>query len=123
MSLMLTLVSKTSGAALAASVSATTATGETWGYGVCTTGTPIVVEATGGVAPYTYSWTRVSGSTTVTAVSGSSYSTYFQGLVSVGSSVSAVFKCTVTDAASATVDTVNVTVTLTCNASGGGIIP
>jgi len=122
MTLLLTLSNKTS-SALSAAVSDTTATGETWGYGVCTTGTPITVEALGGVPGYTYAWTRVSGSTTVSAVSSSSYSTYFQGLVSVGSSVSAVFKCTVTDAASTAVDTVNVTVTLTCNYSGGGIIP
>lgn len=109
--------------ALSASVTPTTLSGETWGYGVGMTSSPAVVEALNGVPGYTYSWTRVSGSTSITATSSTSYSTYFQATMVAGTSVSAVFKCTVTDAASGTVDTANVSITLTCNNPGGGIIP
>lgn len=116
-------LSRSSSTSLSATVTPTTLTGETWGYGVCMTSEPAIVEALGGVPGYTYSWSRVSGSTAITATSSTSYSTYFQGIVSPGSSLSAVFKCTVTDAASGTVDSVNVSITLTCNYSGGGIIP
>lgn len=122
MTILMSLVTRTS-SALAAPVSSTTANGETWGYGVCISAEPVIVTPTGGVPGYTYSWSRVSGSTAITALSSTSYSTYFQGLVSVGSTDTAVFKCTVTDSASNTVDTVNVNVSLTCNYSGGGIIP
>jgi hypothetical protein len=72
------------------------------------TGTTIVtasvtVTAAGGTAPYTYSWVRTSGSTLITATSSTAATTTFTGSsLASGSTYSAVFTCTVTDAAAAT---------------------
>jgi len=72
------------------------------------TGTTIVtasvtVTAAGGTAPYTYSWVRTSGSTSITATSSTAATTTFTGSsLASGSTYSAVFTCTVTDAAAAT---------------------
>jgi hypothetical protein len=72
----------------------------------------VTVTATGGTSPYSYAWTRISGSTDIAADSASAATTTFTGssLVS-GTSYSATFRCTVTDnvAATATAD-VSVTV-------------
>ena len=57
----------------------------------------------------TYSWTRVSGSTAITPNSASSSVTSFSATVSKGTSVDAVFKCTVDDGTyTADSDTVSV---------------
>ena len=81
------------------------------------TGTPLTtasttVTPTGGTSPYTYAWTRISGSTLITANSASAATTTFTGAtLASGTTYSAVFRCTVTDnvAATKTVD-VNVEV-------------
>jgi hypothetical protein len=72
----------------------------------------VSVTATGGTSPYTYAWTRQSGSTSISADSASASVTTFTGtsLVS-GSTYNAVFRCTVTDNAAATA-TVDVSVTI-----------
>jgi hypothetical protein len=64
-----------------------------------TTATPF-----GGTSPYTYAWTRQSGSTDIAVDSSTSATTTFTGtsLVS-GSTYDAVFRCTVTDDAAATI--------------------
>jgi hypothetical protein len=71
------------------------------------------VTPTGGTAPYTYGWVRNSGSTAISANSASAATTTFTGTgLASGATVSAVFRCTVTDnvAATKTVD-VNVSIT------------
>lgn len=74
--------------------------------GVC------VITASGGTAPYTYSWSRASGNATISANSPSSASTSFGGTCEVDvAAITAVMRCTVTDAASASV-TVDVNVSL-----------
>lgn len=73
------------------------------------------VTATGGTAPYTYAWTRLSGSTSIAADSASSATTTFTGTsLTAGSTNTAVFRCTITDnvAATKTVD-VNVSISRT----------
>ncbi len=72
----------------------------------------VTVTATGGTSPYTYAWTRQSGSTNIAADSASAATTTFTGtsLVS-GTTYNAVFRCTVTDNAAATA-TVDVSVTI-----------
>ena len=72
----------------------------------------VTVTATGGTSPYTYAWTRQSGSASISADSASAASTTFTGtsLVS-GTTYNAVFRCTVTDNAAATA-TVDVSVTI-----------
>jgi len=63
----------------------------------------VTVTAAGGTAPYTYSWVRTSGSTSITATSSTAATTTFTGSsLASGSTYSAVFTCTVTDAAAAT---------------------
>lgn len=70
------------------------------------------VSASGGTPGYTYSWSRVSGSALVNITSPSSSSTTFNTSFNGGGQTrSAVFKCTVTDAASNVVDTDTVSVT------------
>ena len=70
------------------------------------------VTAVGGTSPYTYAWTRISGSSSISATSASAATTTFTGssLVS-GTTYDAVFRCTVTDSAGTpAVKTVDVTV-------------
>jgi len=74
-----------------------------------TTSPDTVATPSGGTPGYTYSWTRISGSTAITAGSPTSASTSFSGTVPIGGSISAVFRVTVTDSAGATA-TADVTV-------------
>lgn len=105
-------------AAAAASISTTlNATASPSSLSTSGTGTPLTtasttVTPTGGTSPYTYAWTRISGSTSITANTASAASTTFTGAsLASGTTYSAVFRCTVTDnvAATKTVD-VNVEV-------------
>lgn len=61
------------------------------------------ITPSGGTPGYTYAWTRVSGSTDISADSASAATTTFSvtGMVD-GETASATFRCTVTDSASAT---------------------
>lgn len=52
----------------------------------------------GGLAPYTYAWTHVSGDAAITITSDTSQSTTFSKFMTPGASTSAVKRCTVTDA-------------------------
>src|SRR5688572_8904797 len=70
----------------------------------------VTITATGGTAPYTYSWARVSGDSAIAATQPALAATAFQATIAKGSSLSATWRCTITDAALAT-DTVNVSVT------------
>lgn len=81
------------------------------------------VTAFGGTTPYTYAWTRNSGSTSISANSASAATTTFTGtsLVS-GSTYTAVFRCTVTDNAAATT-TVDVPVTIVRGDFGASVNP
>ena len=67
--------------------------------------------AAGGAGGYTYSWARISGSADITAASPTSATTNFSATVPIGTSLTAVFRVTATDAASATA-TADVTVSL-----------
>lgn len=105
-------------AAAAASISTTlNAAASPSSLSISGTGTPLTtasttVTPTGGTSPYTYAWTRISGSTLITANSASAATTTFTGSsLASGTTYSAVFRCTVTDnvAATKTVD-VNVEV-------------
>lgn len=76
-------------------------------------------SATGGQAPYTYSWAKVSGDA-ITAVSAGSATTAFKATgMANGEQRTATFACTVTDSAAQTATTTNVTVTITNTASTG----
>lgn len=83
------------------------------GSGTSVTTSSVTVTPTGGTSPYTYSWTRISGSTAIAVNSATAATTTFTGSsLASGTTYSAVFRCTVTDnvAATKTVD-VNVEVT------------
>lgn len=58
----------------------------------------VTATVSGGTAPYTYAWTRVSGDAGFNALTGSSASTRFRISLDVGGEAFAVFRCTVTDA-------------------------
>jgi SprB repeat len=58
----------------------------------------ITATASGGTAPYTYAWTRVSGDSGFNALSGSSATSRFRATVAPGDALDAVFRVTATDA-------------------------
>lgn len=58
----------------------------------------VTATATGGTAPYTYAWTRVSGTTDFDPQTPSAASTRFRIVLDVGGEAYALFRCTVTDA-------------------------
>lgn len=94
-----------------------------FGYGVCRSYTTTTASPAGGSPGYTYSWSRVSGSTAISATDPTSYYTYFSATMTPPSLVSAVFRVTVTDSLGATA-TADVTVTLSSyDNPTGGIIP
>lgn len=58
----------------------------------------VTATPTGGTSPYSYSWTRLSGASEITANSPTSASTSFTGDgVPNGVTLTAIFRCTVTD--------------------------
>lgn len=71
----------------------------------------VVITAVGGAPGYTYSWARVSGDATITCNSPSAASTTFSATVTVATTKTAVWRCTVTDAV-ANVTTLDVTPSL-----------
>jgi hypothetical protein len=77
------------------------------------TTTDVTCTALGGYAAYTYSWSRVTGSTAVSATAPSAATTAFStsGLT-IGQTRNAVFACTVTDAAGQTVQSSNLSVAI-----------
>lgn len=82
----------------------------TFNYGdtVSVTTETAIMSASGGVFPYTYQWTYVSGETAVVSNPTGSSTQFSRGQV-VESFLQGVYRCTVTDAASNTVS-VNVNV-------------
>lgn len=98
---------------LGATVSPTVLAGFKVGAGTVISSQAGVVTVIGGVAPYTYLWTRVSGDTQVGPINGASSSTLFSAYIGMaGASYSAVYKCVVTDAAAVAVDSNTVEVTM-----------
>jgi hypothetical protein len=73
--------------------------GSRLGAGVVNTSSSTTANVTGGVGPFTYAWTRQSGSVAITATAPSSATTSFTATVAVADSFTAVFICTVTDTA------------------------
>lgn len=93
--------------------------------GTVVTSEPSMVTATGGVLPYTYTWTRTSGDTAIYAETPTGAYTYFASTFLSADSRVATFKCTVTDAAATVIDTniVSVTLILETIYIGGGVFP
>jgi hypothetical protein len=60
----------------------------------------VTCRAYDGTSPYTYLWSRVSGSTDISPVSETAQTTKFIASAASDTSKSAIFKCTVTDSAS-----------------------
>lgn len=101
---------------LSANVNSTTTTGLRSGTGLCTTIINTVVTASGGTSPYTYLWQRVSGSASIYATSSASATTkFYANLTSYPQTLTGVWRCRVTDAASTIVYCPNVSVSLTNN--------
>jgi hypothetical protein len=103
---------------LSASISPSDLIGLRSGSGSVTTTEAATCTASGGSeSGYTYSWSRVSGSTDITANSGSSATTDFSATLTAPDEVTAVFKCTVDDSlGNGPVDSTNtVSITLTAD--------
>lgn len=103
------------GSPLAAGVSPTSLYRLRTTAGTATT-TAATCTPTGGTPGYTYSWVRVSGSASIVANTPTASSSTFSGNVSAGTpTLSAVFRCDVTDAASTVVSSNTVSVTVEYN--------
>lgn len=70
--------------------------GTRFGSGTCSTEVA-TAQVTGGAAPYTYSWTKVSGAT-FTIYAASAANTYFSINLGLNDEQTAVYRCTVTSA-------------------------
>lgn len=66
------------------------------------TSNSVTATPTGGTGPYTYSWTKVTGSSSISAASPTAATTTFSATVGRGSVVQATWRITVTDSLSAT---------------------
>lgn len=88
-----------SNAPLTASVSPPSIYGDRSGRGVAVTGST-TVSVSGGLTPYTYAWSYVSGDATFTCTSPSAATTTFSATVGLGQDKASTWKCRVTDAAS-----------------------
>ena len=86
-----------------------------FGAGTAVTLQTAVTTVVGGVPPYTYLWTRVSGDTEVGPISGTSASTIFSAYFASPDTYSTVYKCVVTDAAAVSVDSNNITIEMEAN--------
>lgn len=105
--------SATSSTPLTVAVSPTSVSGNDSGiYGSCYTSDPAIVSPAGGVPAYTYAWAYVSGDAVIAATDPTSAATYFYAFGAAPFNKSAVWRCTVTDAASTVVISANVTITL-----------
>lgn len=83
---------------------------------VLITSSTATATPTGGTAPYTYSWAKVSGDT-MTVTASTSASTAFRLGVGPGDTKSATYRCTVTDKNGLTAqDSVSITLTNTSGA-------
>ena len=99
----------------AASVSPAGLFATRFGAGTAITLQTAVTTVVGGVPPYTYLWTRVSGDTEIGPISGTSSSTQFSAYFASPGSYSTVYKCVVTDAAASSVDSNNITIDMEAN--------
>jgi hypothetical protein len=82
----------------------------------------VTATPTGGRAPFSYTWARVSGDTSITATSATSATTRFSRFVPDTDTYSAVWQVTVTDADGTTAtDTVSVSFFGVIDPIGGGV--
>lgn len=92
------------------------------GPGTALTGT-VTATVSGGTGPYTYAWTKVSG-TTLTLSAPASATTSFERVLGNGELVSAIYRVTATDSLSATASAaIGVTLGSTDPFEGGGLPP
>ncbi|MET0401608.1 MAG: hypothetical protein ABW123_04355 [Cystobacter sp.] len=75
---------------------------------------PVGVSVSGGTAPYSYSWQRLSGDPSAYAISPNSASTQFNNYIPVGDQnpYTSIWRCVVTDSAGAVTTTPNLFVSL-----------
>ena len=95
---------------LAATLDRTSVFGNGFIPGTLLAFSPVTCSAVGGVPPYSYNWTYVSGDGSIYANSDGSATTRFSRYTTSTTPYSAVWKCVVTDGAAATVDSNTITV-------------
>lgn len=88
------------------------------GGGTVQTSSSCTATSAGMTAPITYSWTFVSGDSTVTPVNSTAQATQFTGFVVLGTSLTATYICVATDSIGS-VNSNEVTVILQSVNSGG----
>lgn len=100
---------------LAASVLPVGLSATRFGAGTAVTLQTAITTVVGGVPPYTYLWTRVSGNTEIGPISGTSASTQFSGYFPYPDTYATIYKCVVTDAAAVSVDSNSITIDMEAN--------
>jgi len=98
--------------AYSASTNFLSADGVGFAPGTTQTNRAVTVTANGGLPPYTYAWTRVSGDTEIYANNPTSATTRFSVYSATSDTYVTVFKCVVTDFEANPVDSNTVTVQL-----------
>ena len=108
-----TLAAAFSGNNFRAKAAPTSLTGSKFGTGLIYTSGPAAVTVQGGQLPYSYLWTRVSGSVDVFPQVPTVASTRFYCDFAANGTETAVYKCVVTDANASVVDSNTVSITIT----------
>lgn len=111
-----TLFQKLGYVPLSCGLDTASATGSGVGTGPFSTNN-VTATGAGGIAGYTYLWTYVSGDATVTVSNSTAATVNFTASGIVGTPKNSVWKCTVTDSASHTAASTNVSIGISFNAS------
>lgn len=118
--LMVGTGSAASGTVFTATSNGTTFSGSIAGAGTATAG-PCTITVSGGIAPYSYTWSRTSGDTGTTISSASAASvTWTRSYGPIPRSDSSTWKCSISDAASHSATISGITVNMENSADGGG---
>lgn len=107
------LVAALGGNTFVAKISPTSLSGFKFGTGLIYTSGPSAVTVQGGQTPYSYLWTRVSGSAAIFPQVPTAASTRFYCDFTAPGSETAVFKCVVTDSNASVIDSNTVSMTIT----------
>lgn len=101
-----------SGFSVSAPTEANRTQGSSGGVPISMTTLTVTATVSGGIGPYTYAWTRISGDSAITATAPAASATAFTATVAAEETKEATFRVTATDTATGAVATADVDVRL-----------